>query len=212
MSDSTTDPFPPSEFDTWAENYDQSISASPVFPFDGYEQVLDAVVTGAEAHPGQSVLDLGTGTGNLALRFADIGCALWCTDFSEPMLAKARQKLRKAQFFLHDLRQDWPDALSRRFDRIVSAYVFHHFELPKKLEIVKDLAANRLSPGGRLVIADLSFPNRAGMDAFARSVGDLWDDEFYWLVDESLAAFADAGLRVGYVQVSACAGVYTFKQ
>ncbi len=209
MANPNTDPFPPSEFDGWAENYDKNIPESPVFPFDGYEQVLDMVVNRAEAHPGLSVLDLGTGTGNLALRFAEAGCALWCTDFSEPMLAKARQKLPGAQLFKHDLRQPWPDALNRRFDRIVSAYVFHHFELPQKVKIVTDLAGNRLSPGGRLVIADLSFPDRATMEAFARSVGDLWEDEFYWLADESLAALAAAGLHADYVQVSACAGVYT---
>ncbi|MFZ5921548.1 MAG: class I SAM-dependent DNA methyltransferase [Chloroflexota bacterium] len=172
---SNLDPFPPSEFDDWAESYDASVAGSLAFPFDGYEQALDTVVVQAGARPGQSVLDLGTGTGNLALRFADVGCALWCTDFSEPMLAKARQKLPGTQFVLHDLRREWPKALDRRFDRIVSAYVFHHFELPQKVKIVTDLAGNRLSPGGRLVIADLSFRDRPALEAFARSVGDLWE-------------------------------------
>ena len=205
----TPDPFPPSEFDAWAEHYDKSIPESPIFPFDGYEQVLNTVVIKADPHTGLSVLDLGTGTGNLALRFAVLGYHIWGTDFSEPMLEKARQKLPDASLHLHDLRQPWPDALARRFGHIVSAYVFHHFELPQKVKIVQDLIANRLVPDGRIIIADLSFPNRTAMEAFAQSVGALWEEEFYWLADESLAALTDAKLQVEYIQISSCAGVYT---
>jgi len=80
------DPFPPSGFDFWAETYDQEVLNLTQFPFYGYEQVLDQVVRQADANHGMTGLDIGTGTGNLALRFAKLGCELWCTDFSEPML------------------------------------------------------------------------------------------------------------------------------
>ena len=79
------------EFDTWAETYDESVSVDQ-FPFHGYREVLTSTFALAEATPGMSVLDLGTGTGNLAVRFAKHGCELWCTDFSAPMLAEARYK------------------------------------------------------------------------------------------------------------------------
>ena len=169
------------------------------------------IVSKANAHPGLSILDLGTGTGNLALRFAELGCEIWGTDFSEPMLTKARQKLPGAQFCLHDLRRPLPEALDRHFDRVVSAYVFHHFELPQKIEIIRDLVGNHLSLDGHIVIADLSFPNRARMEAFAQSVGDLWEDEFYWLADETIAALNEVDYLSEYTQVSPCAGVYTIK-
>jgi putative AdoMet-dependent methyltransferase len=201
------DPFPPSDFDAWAETYDQSIREYSVFPFAGYEKVLDTVVSQAAPRPGISVLDLGTGTANLALRFDQLGCELTCTDFSKLMLEKARAKLPKAHFVLHDLRAEWPKELDRRFDRIVSAYVFHHFELEQKARLCRELTTRHLLPSGKLVIADLSFPSQATLDIFKQTIAN-WEDEFYWLADEAQVAFAKVGLGVEYLQVSPCAGVY----
>lgn len=158
-----TDLFPPSDFDAWAETYDQSVLEYQQFPFDGYERALNTVVAQAQACPNMSVLDLGAGAGNLALRFARLGCKLWCMDFSEAMLAKARQKLPGARFVLSDLRAGWPSELEREFDRIVSAYLFHHFELDEKIRLIKMLA-ERLIPGGGLVIADISFLDAGALE------------------------------------------------
>jgi putative AdoMet-dependent methyltransferase len=207
-----TDPFPPSDFDQWADSYDETTHTESIFPFDGYDKVLDAVVRQTEPSPAMSVLDIGTGTGNLALRFADQGCELWCTDFSESMLEKARAKLPDAHFVSHDFRTDLPPELAgKRFDAIVSAYVFHHVELPRKVEICKSLVTHNLTLGGKLVIADLSFQNQSEMDAFAKSVGDLWEAEPYWLVEDAWSALKQAGLQVDYEQVAACAGVYVIR-
>jgi cyclopropane fatty-acyl-phospholipid synthase-like methyltransferase len=205
----SADPFSPGEFDPWAETYDHDVIALNRFPFDGYDRALETVVKQAAPEPGMSVLDIGTGTGNLALRFAEHGSELWCSDFSESMLEKARKKLPLAHFVLHDLRADWPAELDRRFDRVVSAYVFHHFDLDGKVGLCRELVAHHLAPKGRLVIADLSFQNQMEMDAFAVSVGDLWEAEPYWLVEESLPALEQADLKVDYVKVSRCAGVYS---
>jgi putative AdoMet-dependent methyltransferase len=200
--------FPASDFDEWAETYDRDVAVQDTFPFAGYERALATVVQWAAPQRGMAVLDVGTGTGNLALRFAKAGCELWCTDFSPAMLARAREKLPAARLMLHDLEAHWPPELDRRFDRIVSAYVFHHFTLRRKIELVKDLALQHLAPAGKLILADLSFPDGARLRAFARSVGEQWEDEEYWIADESMHAIADAGLKVEYVQVSECAGVY----
>jgi putative AdoMet-dependent methyltransferase len=211
MPEPPRDPFPASDFDPWAESYDQDVQTYSDFPFAGYELVLEKVVSLADIHPDMNVLDLGTGTGNLAARFTEPGCNLWCTDFSEPMLAKARKKLPQAHFILHDLRAGWPKELERRFDRVVSSYVFHHFELEKKVSLCRELVTQRLAPQGRLVIADLSFSSLAAKEEFARSIPD-WEDEFYWLADESVKALKAAELNVTYEQISTCAGVYFFQK
>ena len=202
------DPFPPSDFDTWAKSYDQDVQSQSLFPFDGYERVLETVVTLAEPQTGHSVLDLGTGTGNLAVRFLERGCELWCTDFSESMLEKTREKLPRAHFVLADLRADWPKELNRRFDRIVSAYVFHHLELDAKVRVCRELVAQHLAPNGKTIIGDLSFPDAGRMNEYAKSIGDLWEEEYFWLADESIHALEKAGMKVVYQQVSACAGIY----
>jgi putative AdoMet-dependent methyltransferase len=201
------DPFPSSDFDSWAETYDQSIRDYTDFPFAGYDKVLEIIISLSVPRLGMSILDLGTGTANLAMLFAQKGCDVWCTDFSPLMLAKAREKLPQAHFVLHDLRGAWPIDLERRFDAIVSAYVFHHFELGHKLRICREIIHERLAPGGTLVLGDISFPSFAAKEIFRQNIPD-WEEEFYWLADEAVAELQKAGLTVNYTQVSACAGVY----
>jgi putative AdoMet-dependent methyltransferase len=205
-----TDLFPPSEFDDWAESYDASVSTDQ-FPFYGYRDVLEQSVVLAAASAGMRVLDLGTGTGNLAARFARLGCETWCTDFSAPMLDQARQKLPQAHFCLHDLRSEWPPGLPGRFDRIVSAYVFHHFELEEKFRIVQGLVREHLTPGGRLVIADIGFQDSSAQLSLKKQLGNDWEEEFYWVADETLPAFEQVEIKVKYVQVALCAGIFTFQ-
>ena len=201
-----TNIFPHEEFDDWAGSYDASVS-NDQFPFHGYRQVLKEVAALAELRAGMSVLELGTGTGNLAVVFARLGCELWCTDFSAPMLAQARKKLPDAHFLEHNLSTELPAEWQRPFDRIVSAYVFHHFELDEKVRILRGLLP-RLAPGGRLVIGDIAFQNQAALDQVKAEAGEQWEDEFYWLVDKSISMLKKAGLRASYQQVSSCAGVF----
>ena len=127
------------------------------------------------------------------------------------MIEKARQKLPRAYFIQADLRGNWPPELNRSFDRIISAYVFHHFELDAKVNLCRELVTKHLAPNGRLIVADLSFPNAEVMGKFAKSVGDLWENEFYWLADESMTALENAGMSVTYQQISPCAGIYLLK-
>lgn len=205
---SSKDRFPASDFDAWAETYDREVASPTTFPFDGYAHALETVVQLAEPQRGMSVLDLGTGTGNLAARFAERGCKLWCTDFSQAMLDKTRIKVPAAHLVLHDLRTAWPPELDRRFDRVVSAYAFHHLEFQQKVDLCRKIVRQHLLPDGRLVIADISFSDANAMTNFAVGAGDRWEMEPYWLADETIRALREAGLRVQYLPVSGCAGTY----
>jgi ubiquinone/menaquinone biosynthesis C-methylase UbiE len=120
-------------FDQWSKNYDQTIQSPGEFPFDGYEQVLDTIVRFADPIPGIRILDLGTGTGNLAERFITKGYQVWALDFSEEMLSKAKSKLPEVHLIRCNLMDEFPKELPHDCDRIVSAYIFHEFELSKKL-------------------------------------------------------------------------------
>ncbi len=202
------DPFPASDFDQWADSYDQDVVAYDRFPFAGYPQVLKTVLDEAAASDGMSVLDLGTGTGNLAQLFLQAGCQVWGADYSRAMLDKARRKIPQARLVLHDLRAAWPSELDRRFDRIVSAYALHHFDLQHKVSMLVEMSRDHLEVSGRIVVADISFLNLRDMQAFEKKNSDVWEQEPYWVADEAQSALREAGLRCRYQQVSPCGGVY----
>jgi len=193
-------------FERWAERYDESVQEATGV-HRGYDQVLDLVVELADASPGMSILDLGIGTGNLAQRFVERGCRVWGTDFSPAMLDKARAKLPQVHLVKADLRQPaWPSEIERLFDRVVSTYVLHEFDLQTKLRLLRRLSEQHLAVGGRIVIGDIAFAN---IQDLADAGADHWDeDEFYWVADETIAACAEIGLRVTYRQVSSCGGVF----
>lgn len=200
-------PFPSSDFDAWAGQYDRDVEQGG-FPFTGYHRVLAETVRLANARAGMSVLDLGTGTAKVARLFQPLGCELFCTDFSDKMLELARAALPAARFYQHDLCEPLPPELDRRFDRIVSAYVFHHFELAEKIAILERLVRRHLAPDGRLVIADISFQTPSALDAARRAAGEQWDEELYWVASEALPALAALPITVTYSQISDCAGIY----
>jgi putative AdoMet-dependent methyltransferase len=196
-------------FDNWAKNYDRSVQgAAGQFPFDGYDTVLDQVVALSAVQTGMKVLDVGTGTGNLAARFAAQGCEVWGIDFSPKMLEKAREKVPAGHFLEVDARGNFPAELPTSFDRIISAYVLHEFDLPNKLNILHQWVGY-LAPGGCMVIGDIAFSSKADLEAAHQRWKDRWDeDEFYWSADEAIPALQRAAFDIEYQQVSSCGGVF----
>jgi putative AdoMet-dependent methyltransferase len=202
-------------FNTWAANYDQSLAAGTApISFEGYEDVLAETVVLAKVAPGMSVLDLGTGTGNLAACFVMVGCEVWGMDFSENMLAKAQEKLSSLHPILADLRDEtWPQSLTRRFDRIVSAYVLHDFNLTYKMELLRRLTEQYLASQGRMVIADIAYPNQTARTQAGVYWGRLWSEaEHYWVADQTIVACKAIGLSCTYQQISSCAGVFVIER
>ncbi len=194
------------EFDDWAATYDQSVRDGR-FPFMGYADVLGRILRLATPFPGMTVLDLGSGTGNLALHFFRAGCQVWGCDFSEAMLARAREKMPTASLLNHDIRQPLPASLMGPFDRIVSAYTFHHFPLEEKVRLLKALQPT-LAAGGSMQIGDVAFADRNALEKVKGKNLEVWEDEPYWLADESLAAIQASGMSARYEQVSLCAGIF----
>jgi putative AdoMet-dependent methyltransferase len=197
-------------FEDWAARYDRSLSTPGAFPFDGYDDVLARVVALAEPAPGMQALDVGTGTGNLAARLAALGCDVLGIDFAAQMLSQAREKVPQARFAqVNVLEEEWPAAVQRPFQRIVSTYVWHEFPLATKIRLLQRLATDHLQPGGWIVLGDIAFPTAQARAVAQQRWAAGWDeDEFYWAADEAQAAAAAAGLALRYEQVSSCGGVF----
>jgi len=179
------------------------------FPFDGYELVLDEVARLAAVQPGMRILELGIGTGTLTKRLVNSGCAIWGVDFSTEMLALAQVNLPQIVLVQADILGDWPVELNRRYDRIVSAYVFHEFDMSAKMALLERLREQYLTPDGYIVIGDISFPTAEDHSLAHRLCEDEWDeDEYYWVAEEATEACRQAGLAVEYRQVSQFGGVF----
>jgi len=118
------------------------------------EKMLDL----ARLKTGESVLDVGCGTGTLAIaakrRVGSTG-KVYGIDASPEMTARASKKARKAGLdivFKNDVIEalSFPDA---QFDAVLSTLMFHH--LPRKLREEGTREIRRvLKPGGRALVVD----------------------------------------------------------
>ncbi|MEZ4518813.1 MAG: class I SAM-dependent methyltransferase [Chloroflexota bacterium] len=171
------------DFDRWAPSYDASVSEDGAFPFDGYDRVLTRIIELTAVQPGTSILELGVGTGNLTRSLADLGAVMWGLDFSEDMLALARQKVPTARLAQADLMAGIPAEFNRRFPVIVSSYVFHEFPEAGKRLLLQRLVQHHLEPTGRIIIGDIGFPDSAAWEQARTQAAERWDEEYYWLPD-----------------------------
>ncbi len=195
--------FPPESFDEWAGDYDAETVQASGYPFEGYKRLLESIVEICCPLSGEKVLDLGCGTGNLAARFLTFGCQVSGIDFSKAMINIARQKFPAVQFQVQDVREP----VVPQYDQIVSAYVFHHFPIEEKIRIIQRLLRQNLNVGGKLVIGDLVFADRAARTEASLKYAQGWDEEYFWMEDDDLPQMHMAGLRVEIERVSFCAAV-----
>ena len=202
--------FNPELFDPWAAHYDEEVAAESGFPFAGYSDLMKAIVETADPKPGDTVLDLGCGTGNLSAMFSKSGCKVWGTDFSPKMVQKAKDKFPDLHFAIADVRQPLPPAFPKSYDLIVSAYVFHHFPIEGKIIQLQRYKKAHLRPGGRMIIGDLMFPNHQVLQDIQSQYADTWDDEYYWILDHDLPLLRKAGLNGAVKQISFCACMISF--
>jgi putative AdoMet-dependent methyltransferase len=148
-------------FDEWAKSYDEDIvkaANAGDWIFRDYERVLDKVVEYCDLPNNEysQVLDIGTGTGNLAARFLPFGMHVIGLDPSEETRQVCMEKhpeiiVEEGDFLKIPL-------YLPPVDIIVSAYAFHHLNPREKSEAVLEMK-RILNPGGRIVIADLMFRN-----------------------------------------------------
>jgi demethylmenaquinone methyltransferase/2-methoxy-6-polyprenyl-1,4-benzoquinol methylase len=171
----------------------------------------------AELEPGEAALDVCCGTGDFALalaaRVGPYGRVIG-SDFSEPMLDLAREKASERG--VSQTRFEWADALSlpyddESFDAVTVGFGVRNLA---DLELGVSEMGRVLRPGGRLVILEITQPQRPPLSTFfalwfdrlVPMLGGLAGDrEAYTYLPESVKRFpppeglaeimADAGLE-----------------
>ena len=126
------------------------------------------LVDQAAVRPGQRLLEIGCGTGNLAIMVARLhpGADVTGIDPDPRALARARRKAARRGTPVHwdrGFAQDlpYPDAA---FDRVLSSLMLHHLDADGRVAALREVR-RVLRPGGTLHVVDL-----AGAGAPARGL------------------------------------------
>jgi ubiquinone/menaquinone biosynthesis C-methylase UbiE len=121
-------------------------------------QFREEIVNLARLAAGEAVLDIGCGTGTLAIaakrRLGHTG-DVYAIDASPQMIARARSKARKAKAqitFVNALAEALPfeDGL---FDVVLCTVVLHHLPAKPRLQCLREIR-RVLKPGGRALLVD----------------------------------------------------------
>jgi demethylmenaquinone methyltransferase/2-methoxy-6-polyprenyl-1,4-benzoquinol methylase len=122
----------------------------------------------ARLGPGSRALDVATGTGDLAIALSARGAEVVGVDFAEKMLEIARRKAPGLEFRAGNaLALDFPDD---SFDAATVGFGARNFD-----DLDRGLAemARVVKPGGRVVVLEITTPQRPPLSVFFR----LWFDK-----------------------------------
>jgi ubiquinone/menaquinone biosynthesis C-methylase UbiE len=176
-------------FDQWAATYEDSFIWRHYFM--PLHRMLESRVTPVR---GASILDLGSGTGDMLRRFERAGAShLVGVDESEGMLKVARELSRdcsRIEYIHSSVASNI--AVDEEFDIVISCIAFHHFPDPRgTLREIHRV----LKPGGRLYMCDLTDRGILGRSMLAYGRMKRADKHYYNL--QSLTCMAnEAGLEV----------------
>ncbi len=174
----------------WAAGYDVLLGVLTL----GRERQLRArLLAPVQLKPGEAVLDVGCGTGTLAIlakrQVGERGTVAGI-DASPEMIERARNKAGRTRLAIqfeiaHADALPFPDA---HFDVVLCTVTLHHLRRATRTDAALEMR-RVLKPGGRVLLADFVFGKKRSLAGFLHHhVG---------LKPNDLAALAaDAGLRV----------------
>jgi ubiquinone/menaquinone biosynthesis C-methylase UbiE len=163
------------------------------------ERVLNLALLAA----GESVLDVGCGTGTLAIAAKQhVGSTgkVYGLDASQEMLTRAEKKARKAGVevaFSNGIveQMPFPDA---QFDAVLSTVMLHHLPQKPRSQCVREMC-RVAKPGGRVLVVDFggSDQNDGLISRIHRGHGHVTLQDLTKLVTDAGLTVADSG-AVGF--------------
>jgi len=120
--------------------------------FPAYVELLTSICEELRPDPGCLVLDIGSGTGNLAVLLKGKGCRVVALDFCQDALACHQAKGDGSCLVLADLTRRLPFK-ENSFDAVVSNNVLYTLSSGDQVKVTKELY-RILKPGGRIALAN----------------------------------------------------------
>ncbi|GJM36457.1 MAG: hypothetical protein DHS20C18_54580 [Saprospiraceae bacterium] len=174
-------------YNHWSDIYDTN---------DNKTRDLDRIATRQtlENYPFQTVIELGCGTGKNTEWFVEKAQSVIGLDFSEGMLAKAREKIKsnKVEFRQADLTKAW-DIPGNSADLISCNLVLEHIG---DLDFIFSQAYDKLKSGGKFFICELHpFKQYAGSKAKFETDEGVKELEVYM---HHVSEFTNGALNAGF--------------
>jgi 2-polyprenyl-3-methyl-5-hydroxy-6-metoxy-1,4-benzoquinol methylase/GT2 family glycosyltransferase len=155
--------------------WDQLWTGKVSYEWDPLSQAIyEAIVVRVKGTSSKNMMEAGSGTGKISLRFANEGADITLVDYSEQALLNSREAFRQmnltGSFVLSDIRSmNIPD---NSFDTTWNAGVLEHFSFEERVNILKEMARVTKPEGLVLVLVPNAkcLPYRVGK-AFAETNG-----------------------------------------
>ena len=192
-------------FDDWVDSYDASVSGQdPEYRdvFEKYEEILSGVANKSFG----TVVEFGTGTGNLTAKLIDEGHKVIGIEPNDAMRAVTAKRFPNLVLINGDL-LDFE--APQKVDTFVSSYVFHHLKDNEK-ENALSTYANILPVGGKVVFADTIFTSEEAKQSQIlkerergfNNVADDLEREYYTTIPVLTKSFEKAGFDVQFEQMN----------
>jgi malonyl-CoA O-methyltransferase len=178
-------------YDRWAATYDTMGN----WLLELEEPLVDRALGDVQ---GRDVLDVGTGTGRHAIRVAARGARVTAVDFSQEMLAKAREKpgADGVRWLAHDVGRPLPFA-PNSFDRVLSALVLEHIPVNELRTFFGELGRVVRGDGTILVTAMHPAMFLRGVSAnFRDEGGEVRPRSYVATLSDYVMGAIDAGLVI----------------
>lgn len=175
------------DYNQWADQYDNNVN--PTRDLDH-----KATVETLSQYTFSNVVELGCGTGKNSAFLATIAQTVIGIDFSEEMLAKAREKVPGVRFRQADITQPWK-IQDHSIDLVTANLVLEH--LPDLNFVMKE-AARTLNDKGLFYICELHpFKQYAGSKArFETATGVKTLDCYVHHISDYLTSAQAAGFQI----------------
>jgi ubiquinone/menaquinone biosynthesis C-methylase UbiE len=197
-------------FDQWAKAYDDTVYSEKGEyheVFFRYEEILRRTAELVEGQPGDLVVDVGAGTGNLSAAVRDAGYRVLAVEPNVSMREQGQAKHPEIPFLEGNF-LDLPE-MEEPVRGVVCSYAFHHLTDEEKREAARRFY-DLLDENGTVVIADTMYASAEEgqailADAVQRGYHALADDlrrEFYTTHAVLREAFEAAGFTVSFERLN----------